>query len=303
LNTKLIGSDFSYSTKDFQEPIITNKDKIFLQNLMEQHQGWKSIANIKETEKNPKIGEIFTSKTQFFPNISSLAKQTSTKYEIVLPFEFEHVLCCSLPLSQQKRTDSSILSYESSEVQEESGKCSTTFTQLLSFSKILSKRIISCVSEIEMDWEKGSCLYISKPYEHEFLQDVNWTKKKSISLDNQNTKMYKMFDFKCIFIEKLGPNLTKFTQINLFSLGGWMKKEIFLRDINLQRGNDCILGLLENLKRKKSIRYISELKTKKFYKEDGVAKLIVTIDELSNISKEEILEKSLDEYTDLLESK
>jgi hypothetical protein len=288
--------------EDFQEPKITKKDKKFLKALL-QHRGWKSIANIKETEKKPNIGEIFTSKTQFFPKISSYAKQTSSKYEIVLPFEFEHVVCCSIPLSQQKRSDSCIKSYEASEVQLESGKCFTTFTQLLSFSKLLTKRVLSCVSEIEIDEKKGSCLYICKPYEHEFLQDVKWTKKKSIPLDNQNTKMYKMFEFKCIYIERLKPNLTKFTQINLFSLGGWMKQDLVLRDTILQRGNDFILGLLENLKRKKTIRYISELKMKKFYKEDSVAKMVVMMDELSNsLKEEELLVKSLDEYTDFLES-
>ena len=109
-----------------------------------------------------------------------------------------------------------------------------------------------------------------------------------------------MFEFKCIFIEKLKEKETKYTQINLFSLGGWIKNDLFLRDVALNRGNLTLTGLLNNLSRKNSIHQISDLKSKKFFEEDGISQLLVQLEKDNSIIilEDDLSVRSLDQYSD-----
>eukprot|EP01080_Neovahlkampfia_damariscottae_P007661 gene7661-11981_t len=298
----------TYQEKDFVVPKITEKDAAFMKSLLKQGTEWKEIASVRESENAPKIGKIHTSKKNFLRNMESVKQNRVSKYEILLPFNFEHVLCSSIPLSQQKRIDTSITNFQTLDISQDDKTHYITYIQTIKLPWPFSKRMIPCVSSIELDKENGKCLFISKPYEFEGIQDVEWGTNKSFHFESENgkngkSKMYKMFEFKCIYIEKLKDKQTKYTQINLFSLGGWIKNDLFLRDVALNRGNLTLTGLLNNLKRLNSIKEIKELKTKKFYEEDGISQLLVNLQEKEHlINEEDISIRSLDQYSDNLGS-
>jgi hypothetical protein len=226
---------------------------------------------------------------------------------VTVPYDFEHVICSSIPLSQQQRVDASITNFKTLNFVKNDEKSSIIYTQMIKFSWPFNQRITPCVGSIQLDEEKQTLLFISKPTENEVLPDISWGDSKTTMFPNQkgdeeiSKNLYKMFEYKIIFIEKLKEKETKYTQINLFSLGGWIKNDIFIRDIILNRGNNHILGLIQNLKRKKSIESIGDLKSKKFFDSDGLSQLLVKLSEEKNEElnqKEDLILKSLDEYTD-----
>jgi hypothetical protein len=139
------------------------------------------------------------------------------------------------------------------------------------------------------------------------LPDHSWGENKPVTFKSKNeekkNKMYRMFDFSCTLIQKIDAENTSFSQIHLFSLGGWIKNKTSLKPIVQDRGNHLILGLIENLKRQNTIKEIIDLKAKKFYDTDGLAMLLashehdIIPDITSSMMVEDVFDFSTSEMT------
>eukprot|EP01080_Neovahlkampfia_damariscottae_P010393 gene10393-2922_t len=271
----------TYEDYDFIEKKVTDRDFEFMKFLLKDSTNWELLNHFRNGEYGQRIGSIFYTETNYLPNINLFKERVVSKYDITLPYDFEHVLSSFIPLSQQCKCEDWLTNYETLGFIEGLGfgdRHHTVFTQFLSLPFPYTARIAPGVaSAICTD---DYFLLISKPCEINSLQDHQWGENKDVYCkirkegNEKKNKVYKMFDFNCTLIQRINSQKTLFSQIHLFSLGGWIKNKTSLRPIVQDRGNHLILGLIENLKRQNSIKSILELKTKKFYESDGLAQLL-----------------------------
>ena len=274
----------TYEDYDFIEKKVTDRDFEFMKFLLEDSTNWELLNHFRNGEYGQRIGSIFYTETNYLPNISLFKERVVSKYDITLPYDFEHVLSCFIPLSQQLRCEDWLTNFETLGFIEGNGfgdRNHTVFTQFLSLPFPYTARIIPSVASA-ICIGNDQFLLISKPCEINSLQDHQWGENKEVYCkirkegNEKKNKVYKMFDFSCTLIQRINSQKTLFSQIHLFSLGGWIKNKTSLRPIVQDRGNHLILGLIENLKRQNSIKSILELKSKKFFDSDGLAQLLTS---------------------------
>ena len=286
--------EFSYNDKDFMKPIIQDSDIKFMKFLLEDSTNWELLTSFREGEYGKRIGNIWFSNVNFLPDVSFSKDIVVSKYEIKLPFQYEHVICSTFPSNQQIRNDS-WLTFSNTiqdDIKDEYRKSIVNLDSLtLPFP--YTPRIIPSVYSIHLD--SHTCILIGKPCEINSLKDhsCNENKEENVQMrkdgKDKKLKVYKMFDYQCIQIQKLGNGNTLFTQCHLFSMGGWIKNKSSLQNLIKERGQKLIFGLKENLTRKNTIETISDLKTKKFHNSDGISKLLAEIeDDLIEISDDSL---------------
>jgi hypothetical protein len=263
--------------------------------LFKDSSEWELVNTFRDGEYGKRIGNIWYSESNFLPDVTLFKERVVSKYDIQLPYEFEHVLCSSFPFTQQMRNEEWQTNAETISIQDKIA----SFIQYLSLPFPLTPRIVPGVATIH--YKQDTCMLICKPCDFEILNEHGWGENKDFSGTirkdgkEKKNKVYRMFDFNCTLIQRVGAQKTYFSQVHLFCLGGWVKNKSSLRTFVQDRGNHLILGLIENLKRKQTIHTISDLKTKKFFDADGIAKLLSLIED-------EILEdgnKSYEEGTNI----
>jgi hypothetical protein len=269
-----------FSNEDFYKNDVSEKELEFMDFLFKDSEEWELVNTFRDGEYGKRIGNIWYSESNFLPSVTLFKERVISKYDIQLPFDFEHVLCSSLPFTQQMKNEEWQKNFEMISMQDSE---SASFIQFLGLPFPYTPRIVPGVASIH--YKEDSCMLICKPCHFDVLNDHKWSEKKDFNCSfrkdgkKKDNKVYRMFDFSCTLIQRIGPKKTYFSQVHLFSLGGWAKNKTSLRTIVQDRGNNLILGLIENLKRTNSIQTISDLKTKKFFEKDGIAKLLAALEE------------------------
>jgi hypothetical protein len=154
----------SYKDSDFMEEKVLPSDFEFMRFLLRDSTNWELLNHFRDGEYGKRIGSIFYTETNYLPDISIFKERIVSKYDITLPYSFEHVLCSFVPLSQQKKCEDWLTSFETLSFVE--GKSfgdrnHTTFTQILSLPFPYNSRIIPLVASSE--FMNDSFLLICKP--------------------------------------------------------------------------------------------------------------------------------------------
>eukprot|EP01080_Neovahlkampfia_damariscottae_P009312 gene9312-1400_t len=276
-------SKVSYNNNDFIKQKVEPRDFEFMEFLFKDSNDWELFSSFREGEYGKRIGNIWYSENNFLPDVTLFKERSVSKYEIKLPFDFEHVLCSCFPLTQQMRNEEWNSNSETLTMPKGNEEPFSTFIQYLSLPFPYTPRIVPGVAAV--NYKRDSCMLICKPCHIDSLQNHKWGENKELYCKirkdgkEKKNKVYKMFDYSCTFIQRIGSQKTSFSQIHLFSIGGWVKNKSTLRTIVQDRGSHLVLGLIENLKRIKSIQTISELKTKNFFERDGLAHLLAVVED------------------------
>ena len=251
--------------------------------LFRDSNNWELFSSFREGEYGKRIGNIWFSENNFLPDVSLFKERCVSKYEIKLPFDFEHVLCSCFPLSQQMRNEEWLTNSETTSMPKEGEGDYSTFIQYLTLPFPYTPRMVPAVASIQ--YKRDICMLICKPCDFDSLENHKWGENKDFQCKirkegkEKKNKIYRMFDYSCTLIQKIGSQKTSFSQVHLFSIGGWIKNKTSLRTIVQDRGSNLVLGLIENLKRSNSIQSISDLKSKNFFSKDGLANLLSMIED------------------------
>jgi len=115
----VLAERFNYSDMDFDVQKLFDEDLKFMEILYQDSPYWEYLNSFKEGDC---YGNTFWSHENYIPNVSKAAGVSIAKYDIVLPYDFEHVLCAFFPLAEQIKFDPQCGSYETSDYKTENGK-------------------------------------------------------------------------------------------------------------------------------------------------------------------------------------
>lgn len=293
--TPLEYEKFTYLDSDFSKQEITEQDYKFTKYLLNDNMDWELLASFREGEYGKRVGNTWYSQTNYLPFLKIIEGLSLAKYEIILPFSFMHVICSYFPLSQQMKIDPHLTKYDHIHYKRENGKSFAILLKHLNFGFPLNCRLSPIVSSAHFDVQSKTLSLISKPCDIDQLKDHPWMVDKEALCSQKKgenvklAKSYRMFDFQCTTFQQIDGYRTLVSQVHLFSLGGWAKQKASLKNISKERGNNLLIGLVNNIKSTPSNIQISDLKKRKSFIQDGWANLLLDIEgEINKMKKDEM---------------
>lgn len=294
-----VSEKFSYADSDFSKAEITEHDLKFMNYLLKDNMEWELLASFREGEYGKRVGNTWYSQTNYLPLLKIIEGMSISKYEIILPFAFMHVICSYFPLSQQLKIDPHLTKYDTYAYTKDKGRSYATIMKHLNFGFPLNTRLSPTVSTAFFDASTHTLYLISKPCDVDVLKEHPWmVDKEALCVQKKgenpkSAKAYRMFDFQCTSFQQIDPFRTLVSQVHLFSLGGWAKQKASLKNISKERGNSLLIGLVNNIKSTPANVQISDLKKRKSFTGDGTANLLMDLEE--EINKNMIKEDVMDE--------
>lgn len=273
----VLAERFNYTDSDFDDQILFDEDLKFMDILYQDSPYWELLNSFKE---GACYGNSWWSHENYIPNVTKASGVSIAKYDIVLPFAFEHVLCSFFPLAEQIKFDPQCGKYETFNYKTENGKSFATIMYNVTFDYPFNCRLYPMVASGHYDPEIKKCVQIFKPCEIETLKEHKWLEKNMTNClqrkgDKEHLgKAYKMFDFQSTHIQKVDNKKTLFTQIHLYALGGWINNKSFMKLIAAERGKKLLQDLVGNIKKTPENVKLDDLDKKDTFKGDGLARIL-----------------------------
>eukprot|EP01080_Neovahlkampfia_damariscottae_P007956 gene7956-12423_t len=274
----VLSTKFNYRNEDFVEQRVLEEDLKFMDILYKDSPQWELLTSFKDGKA---LGNSFWSIENYIPDVTIAPCVSVAKYDLILPYSFEHVLCSFYPLAEQIKFDPQCAKYETFDYKkDEQGNSHSTILYNVTFDYPLNCRFYPMVASGSYDPEIKKCVQIFKPCEIDILKDHPWMQErvsKSVQRKGQPEvvkKTYKMYDFQSTHIQKLDDQRTTFTQIHLYALGGWITNKSFMKKIAKSRGQSLLKDLVANIKKTSSSVKLNDLNKAETFKEDGLAQIL-----------------------------
>jgi hypothetical protein len=194
-----ISVKYPYFPDDFIIPYITDKDVRFLKNLGESSLDWVLMSGNY-------CSNVFMSKFDYFPHIKFLKEQIIMKTEVILPYNFERIVCSLYQKSEILKYSSYIYdlnqieAYSLDDTIKKYGK-NLDFAQDKNTNLLVSQDVYipflkqikknSSVIKFEYDKKNKILYYFNKPAEHSSFVDKSpfeWSKIRNLKVVKEKYK-------------------------------------------------------------------------------------------------------------------
>eukprot|EP01080_Neovahlkampfia_damariscottae_P003233 gene3233-5677_t len=257
---------YPYTRKDFERQYIIQKDYDFMKSLAKDDLNWELLESING-EMN-----IFFSDINVLQTTETLSNLNFFKYDIVLPFSFEQVICSITTTKDILEYSPTIKSFKSiedrsyfdvldkypnaeEEILKNKSMLLAHFELKLSFPLTTTRISPLVYSTNYTKTTREEFEVISKPCIHNDILpekgDFIWSKKREVKLEDETTKScYYIFNFAYFLYTKLDDKRTMYTQIHIGDFGGWTHESKMAKIALKRRGTDLRKNLIEHIKKK-----------------------------------------------------
>jgi len=96
----VLSTKFNYKNEDFVEQRVYEEDLKFMDILYKDSPQWELLTSFKDGKA---LGNSFWSIANYIPDVTIAPCVSVAKYDLILPYAFEHVLCSFYPLGKKKK--------------------------------------------------------------------------------------------------------------------------------------------------------------------------------------------------------
>jgi hypothetical protein len=97
--TPILATKFSYKNEDFVKQRVLEEDLKFMDILYKDSPTWELLTSFKDGKAT---GNSFWSIENYIPDVTIAPCVSVAKYDLILPYDFERVLCAFYPLCKKK---------------------------------------------------------------------------------------------------------------------------------------------------------------------------------------------------------
>ena len=96
----ILTTEYNYKNEDFMEQRVKEEDFKFMDMLSKDSPNWELLTSFKSKDGKA-FGNSFWALENYIPDVTIAPHVSIAKYEIILPYSFEHVCCSFYPLCKK----------------------------------------------------------------------------------------------------------------------------------------------------------------------------------------------------------